>query len=535
MATSPIDIVNHLRQSPASSQWERIGIRNHHGIALPLSALHSKQSCGIGEFLDLLPLVNWCSEVGFDIIQLLPLNDSGFDPSPYNAHTAFGLNPVYLSLTQLPHFNENAAWQSAVASLQELNHRQQIPYHSIYAAKEQILRQYWAKFGTEITRLTQYENFVKNNSWLTGYGLFLAMKMRNANKHWREWPEDQKNMSHEKQLILEKECEKEIQYHSFIQYLCFHQMETVKNEADKKNISIMGDIPILLSSDSDSVWMKKELFHMDLAAGAPPDMFSAEGQYWGFPIYNWEVHQIDHYRFWKERLDVASRLYHMYRLDHVLGFYRIWAIPIGKKGNEGFFFPRDESTWIAHGEKVLRFMLEFHQLMPIAEDLGAVSPEIRANLYKLGIPGIKVMRWERYWDTPEQPFIDPKDYGPVSMTTVSTHDSETLRLWWHDLESEARAFAKKKGNQYDRSITREQLHEMLKESHQSGSLFHINPLQEYLAVVPEMTWPDPRDERVNLPGTVSQYNWTYRFVPSVEEIVSSEPLQALVHDVLGKS
>ena len=176
-------------------------------------------------------------------------------------------------------------------------------------------------------------------------------------------------------------------------------------------------------------------------------------------------------------------------------------------------------------------MLASSNMLPIAEDLGDVPPEVRVCLSELGICGTKVMRWERYWEK-DKSFIPFKDYPPLSMTCVSTHDSRTLQLWWSDFPDEAKDYAAFKHWTYSPTLTVEQRKEILWDSHHTPSLFHINLLQEYLALFPELVWPQPEDERINIPGKVLATNWLYRFRPSVEELTAHEGLKKAIEQIL---
>lgn len=517
--------------SPAASQWKAIGIQNHQGINIPLFSLHSKTSCGIGEFPDLLPLIPWAKELGLDVIQLLPLNDSGPENSPYLTLSAFALNPMYLGLEHLPHVQEYSALTAMLRELKPFNHSQTINYKSLYTVKRAFLHEYFNRFHETIQTSKEFQAFRKENAWLQGYALFKSLKEFSSWSSWEGWPLEIRNPTPGALLKLLSRFESDILFHEIVQFLCFQQLENVKDTAKKHNLSIMGDIPILINRESADVWLERPLFNLDYAAGAPPDMYSAEGQKWGFPLYNWAEHEKDNYSWWRNRLRTASKFYHIYRIDHVVGFFRIWGIPILQKATEGCFIPQNPAEWIPHGEKILRMMLEEQGMLPIGEDLGVIPPEARVCMGRLGICGTKVMRWERMWDE-DRRFIKPENYPYMSLTTVSTHDSETLQQWWSDSSEEAQDYARHKGWVYAPVLTHEQQYEILKESHHTRSLFHINLLQEYLPLVPGMTWGSPAEERINLPGVVSDKNWSYRFRPAVEELAENKDLKKLMQELL---
>lgn len=527
------DITQRLLSTPAGKQWELIGIKQHRGIAIPLFSLHTANSCGIGEYPDLAPLIDWCVEVGLDIIQLLPLNDTGLDTSPYSALSAYAMNPVHLGLVQLPHAMQDEALRQVAKELQSTTRAsKRVDYKTVHAKKDVFLRRYYLLYGKDIKARNDYLEFQKKNKdWLENYALFKALKIRHYWSSWEAWPPLYKDPSPAFCASLPHDLQEEVDYHIFLQYLCFNQLADVKKYAQNKHILLKGDIPILINRESADVWRYRNLFLLQLAAGAPPDMYSKDGQKWGFPLYNWDALAAQHYQWWIERLKVASLLYHLYRIDHIVGFFRIWGIPISRPARDGHFVPEDKNTWIPHGAVIMKVMLENCDMLPIGEDLGTVPPEVRVYLKSIGICGTKVMRWERRWEE-DKGYIDPKDYPAESMTTVSTHDSETLGQWWRNYPEEAKLFAQTLGWTYSPDLTDEQRLEILRISNHSGSLFHINLLPEYLALIPGMTWPDPDDERINVPGIISGRNWTYRLKPSLEEIRANVPLKQCMTEIL---
>lgn len=521
-----------LLQSPAGKHWVKIGVRNHHGFVIPIFSMHSRESCGIGEFFDLLPLLPWLKNLGMDIIQTLPINDTGREASPYSALSAYAINPLFLSLSRLPNISHYPSLVEKLAPMQALNSFKKISYPIVQNLKTDFLLEYFYLAFSDFSNTSDYLQFLKDNAkWLEGYALFKSLKIAHAWHCWEDWEPELKDINEEKYQALVKQHPDQVSFHSFVQYLCFLQWKDVKNEANKNRILLKGDIPILINRDSADVWLNRRLFLMDESTGAPPDMYAEEGQNWGFPIFNWPEIEKDDYAWWRERLRVASELYDIYRIDHVVGFFRIWAIKVGDIARNGRFLPENSAEWIGHGKKIMEVMLKSSHMLPIAEDLGTVLPEFRACLASLGICGTKVMRWERKWHEEGQPFIDPAEYPSLSMTTVSTHDSETLQLWWKNQYEEAQKFAQFKRWEYSPILSKEQQKAILRDSHHSGSLFHINLLQEYLTLLPEMSWPNLEDERINVPGVVSDNNWSYRFRPSVEEIVNSAPLRQLILEI----
>jgi len=416
---------------------------SNHGIVVPLFSLHTQGRSGT--FLDLIPLIDWCASVGLNVIQLLPLNDTGGDPSPYYCVSSCALDPKYL-----PQPLENLFLQF-----------KRSPHTSFQAP------------------------------WLEAYARF------KAKKDPRFPPE----------------------FHKYLQGLCFDQMKQVRAHATRKNVCLLGDIPILVSPDSADVRSSPHLFDLTLEAGAPPDQYNGEGQHWGFPLFRWDAIEAEHYAWWKQRMQAAAQCYHACRIDHVVGYFRIWGIPTGKLPVEGHFVPEDESTWEKLGRERLREIVQATDMIPIAEDLGTVPEWVSGVLKDLGICSTKVFLWQK----------PGAYYEPLSLTTVTTPDTEPLGLLWEKHPDLAQPYAEWKGWSYEPELKTWQRKELLRDAHHTTSMWHVNLLQETLALFPELT----NEERINVPGTVLPTNWTYQFKPSVEELVAHEGLRKAFMEIIG--
>ena len=459
----------------------------------------------MGEFLDLIPLIDWCGKIGIEIIQLLPLNDNGNGSSPYSSLSAFALNPIHLSLHSLPEWTSISALGPLYQELQNLLSHQRVDYEAVRRLKNQFLKLYFLHQGSAILGSQKYAAFANEQSWLMPFSLFKALKFKTEWSSWLNWPKEWKPTAKGLNDALLRENQEEVNFHAFVQFLCYEQLSSVKRYANQRHVFLKGDIPILIDKESADVWANNDIFYLNYSAGAPPDMYSPDGQDWGFPIYNWDALAQQDYKWWTDRLNTASHYYDLFRLDHIVGFYRIWAIGLGSSLGHSGFFPKDREEWVQHGEKIMRALVSHCSMLPIGEDLGTVPNEVRHNLASLGICGTKVIRWERLWEGNKQ-FIPFNTYEPLSMTTVSTHDSETLQLWWTQQIEEAKEFSRFMGWPYSPKLSIDRHREMLYDSHHTSSLFHINLLQEYLALFPDMTWPNPEEERINVPGTVSDKN-----------------------------
>jgi 4-alpha-glucanotransferase len=510
----------------SSKHWKKIGAHHHHGICVPLFFLKTHKSEGIGEYSDLLPLIDWCKSIGFDTIQLLPLNDTCQDSSPYNALSSFALHPVYLNLLSLPNFKKYLDLVKEVTSLIKLNNQKKIDYPLVANKKENILSLYLDREYANLIQNKDFSDFLlKEQSWLEPYGLFKSLKKVFPQAFW-QWPKELRNFTSARQHSLSKGLDKHIKKEFLKQFFCFQQLKMAKDHATENNILLKGDLPILIRKDSSDVWNAPYLFNTKLDVGSPPDQYSPEGQNWGFPLYNWKEHFNNNYSWWKHRLRLAENFYHLFRMDHIAGLFRLWTIPKGEKPHKGFYLPKKEEEWEILGNQILNKFLDISDLLPIGEDLGTVPPCTRDTMKTLGICGTKVVRWEQDWEKKE--FIPLKDYPLLSLTCLSTHDSETLAQWWKNSPEESKQFANLYFIDWKPSLCKETRLSLLKLSHESNSLFHINLLSEYLALFPELSRDNPKDERINIPGTISKENWTCRMKTPLEELTKHNDLHNLM-------
>jgi len=411
--------------------------------------------------------------------------------------------------------------QKQLDPLRVLSELPYVDYKTVLNMKIQWLRSYFEEVGES----GECQNFMQLYPWVEGYALFKVLQGQFPGKECRLWPPAFLSMRPSEYKRLLEHFKRETLFFVWLQHLCYSQWAEVKNYAVKKDVLLMGDLPILISRHSADSWLHGDLFDFHLHAGAPPDMYIQEGQDWGFPLIRWDEMKKDGYAWWKERLRFATPLYDLYRIDHVVGLFRIWGILPGKPPREGRFFPEDPALWEEIGKEVLSIMLEASPLLPVAEDLGTVPDIARVVLNQLSIATTKVMRWERYWDK-DGSFIPYELYPYLSLTTVSTHDSETLALWWEKRAEEAKVFASEKGWVYTACLSSQKRFEILRDSHLTGSLLHINLFQEYLALFPELIWPIAEKERINIPGTQLSTNWSYKFRLPLEKIIAHSGLRS---------
>lgn len=259
-----------LLSSPARHLWEKIGIFSHHGIDLPLAALRTKNSCGIGEFLDLLPMIDWLHELKFDVLMLLPLNESTTDSSPYNSISSRALHPIYLSLENLPYLESHPEIKSELEQLRYLNETPRVQYNEVLSKKMALLRQYFSAVQKNFSQSPEFQHFRAQHSWLEPYALFKVLKEKMKQMRWQDWPREMRAPSRAEYDHYLKKNQDEIDFYIVLQYLCFEQMKCVRNYAAAKKVFLKGDIPILINPDSVDVWTDPYLFDLTLSAGAPP-------------------------------------------------------------------------------------------------------------------------------------------------------------------------------------------------------------------------------------------------------------------------
>ena len=315
------------------------------GIAVPVSALKTENSCGIGEFADLENLGKWCKSINIELIQILPVNDTGFQSSPYSAISAFALHPVYLRIQTIPEYMKHPDFVKELTDIKTaFNNLKRIDFINLLKAKLNLLKKIYSHVLKDILADDSFAKWVKRNSWIKPYAVFNVLKNRNNHKHWKEWPEMVNPDESSIDSFWEKENE-ECCFYSWLQFRLELQLIEVRKKLEGNGVFLKGDIPILINEDSVDLWFSRQYFNTRMSAGAPPDMFSIEGQNWGFPVYDWKELQNCGYSWWKERLKQANKFYHAYRIDHVLGFFRIWQIPVyNVTGISGYFYPYDYIT-----------------------------------------------------------------------------------------------------------------------------------------------------------------------------------------------
>ena len=315
------------------------------GTAIPVFSLRSYDDMGVGDFYDLKGMIDWAASTHQRILQLLPINDTTMthtwtDSYPYNANSTFALHPMFMRVTELGELADAGRMDYYKSLADELNALPTVDYERVNEAKTSYMREIYAQSGAATLASEDYKNFVSRNSgWLLPYAAFCALRDQFGTPDFTKWGE----YATYSPKVLDKARAvhaAEIDFVCYIQYHLDRQMRHVHDYAASKGVALKGDIPIGISRTSADAWTDTRLFNMDCQAGAPPDDFSVLGQNWGFPTYNWEEMNKDGFAWWKARFRKMSEYFDAYRIDHVLGFFRIWQIPMDAvHGLLGYFNP----------------------------------------------------------------------------------------------------------------------------------------------------------------------------------------------------
>ena len=409
-------------------------IMRESGILMPVSSLPGPY--GIGCFgAEALKFVDFLAAAGQHIWQLLPLSPTGYGDSPYQSCSAFAGNPYFIDLDALKADGLLTAAQLKAEpwGTDPLS----VDYGTLYTSRYKVLRaayaawreKYAGRFGCAYYYPDDYYAFtLTNESWLNDYALYMALKTANGMKSWAEWPREYRLRDAGALAEFAAGQEEEIGFWKFLQYEFAVQWKKVKDYANKKGIKILGDIPIYVSADSVDAWVGGELFELDAqggfarVAGCPPDYFSADGQLWGNPLYNWPYHKQTGYAWWVRRVRHALGIYDLLRIDHFRGFDTYWAIPAGSPT------ARTGKWENGPGMDLFRALEAALGKLPIiAEDLGDLVPSVRKLLADSTFPGMKVLQFA--FGGGDNEYL-PHNHVKNSVVYPGTHDNTTLTDWW---------------------------------------------------------------------------------------------------------
>lgn len=329
------------------------------GVAIPVFSLRSKNSFGVGEFADIKLLVDWAKETGLKLIQLLPVNDtiatnSWTDSYPYAAISAFAMHPLYINLSAVAGKGNASRLSSLKKKQQQLNELAEVDYEEVLRFKLAVLRELYEDVGKECLASEDYQAFYSaNQHWLKPYAAFCYFRDKYNTSHFEEWKTNSLYKLEEVDSLLASKtaAKREILFYCFVQYHLHLQLKDAADYAHKKGIVLKGDIAIGIYRHGCDAWVAPQLYNMEAQAGAPPDDFTPIGQNWEFPTYNWKRMQEDGFSWWKQRFEQMSNYFDAFRIDHILGFFRIWSIPShAVQGIMGHFVPCLPVHYVEFGE-----------------------------------------------------------------------------------------------------------------------------------------------------------------------------------------
>lgn len=506
--------------SATGKAWRRLGAVRRAGVCAPLFSLRSRNSVGVGEFTDIPLLADWCRATGQSIIQLLPLNDVGFDFAPYSAQSSLALEPMYLSLGRIL----GAPFDDFAKDIDALAHRFPLAPRMDQTVKGAKLEILWRMCAASTPdKNPAFRKFRDHNrAWLRDYALFKALKDKFAQSTWESWQPPFRDRDPAALAAFEKENAGTILFHQWLQWQCAEQLAAARAACNARGVFLMGDIPFLTSRDSADVWTFRDFFKLHLESGAPPDMFSQKGQRWGMPPYNWDRVAAANWDFLKIKLGTAAHFYDLYRIDHVIGVFRVFTVPtvepLENGALNGVFDPPDRNLWEAHGRKVLAAMVAAAPgMLPCGEDLGDVPLCNDAVLKEMGIPGLNVQRWTRDWRG-DKSFIPPERYRTNACAVLSTHDTSLCAEWWtREADAEEKAFFLKflDGGAAEMSPL-QAVRRCLEKAAESAAVFSIQLVQD-LWSAGNLLPGDPAAWRVNRPGWVGPENWSVVLPKRLEE------------------
>ena len=471
------------------------------GILLPVFSLPSEY--GIGCFSkEAYEFVDMLKKAGQSYWQILPLGPTGYGDSPYQSFSTYAGNPYFIDLETL--VKEGLLTEAECAEYDFGDQADSIDYEKIYKSRFKVLKKAYERFRDRMRdghqEKAEYERFVSENAfWLDDYSLYMAVKDKNDGVSWNEWDAPLKNRDREALAAAGEELAEEISFYKFQQYEFDRQWKKLHAYANEQGVKIIGDIPIYVAFDSADTWAAPQMFQFDEnneptgVAGCPPDAFSATGQLWGNPLYDWEYHKNTGYEWWIRRIEHCLKLYDVVRIDHFRGFDEYYSIPYGETtAINGKWMPGPGmDLFRAIEEKLGRPEI-------IAEDLGFLTPSVLQLLKDSGFPGMKVLQFA--FDARESSNYLPHTYPTNCVDYTGTHDNDTTRGWYHAVGKYARDFAKEymcKPRMDEDTLAGDFICLAM------GSVADlcVIPMQDYLGLGSEA--------RINIPSTLGG-NWVWR-------------------------
>lgn len=490
------------------------------GVTIPLFSVRTRDDWGIGQITALPACAAWLLQAGQRLVQVLPTHElSHGETSPYGALSAFALDPIYIDVAAIPDLDEAAvAKRLGPEGLAELDRVRKLPnvdYETVRHLKKRAFAEAFRLFrerelaDSNGARAKAFFAFIdREGAWLRDHALYMALRASHDGHGWSTWPSSERDR--EPNVLMLAKARRDdggigtrVLEQMYLQWIAHEQWHAARAELRTLGVALMGDMPFVVGSESADVWAHRDQFRTDVSLGAPPDDFAKDGQSWGLPVYDWEAMDADGLSWIRMRARHAAALFDRFRIDHLVGFFRQW---VRKEGEKGFFVPDREEEQLARGEKVLRAMLEAAGPgAVIAEDLGVIPPFVRETMTRLGLPGYKVLPWEK-----DEQFMskDPRSFPELSVATWSTHDTAPITAWWDALEPWER----------ERLAALDDIALDLPEAERELALLKLlfSARSELTLVLVNELLGDKT--RINTPGTVNDQNWTWRLPRPIEEL-----------------
>lgn len=497
--------------------------KKHTGVLFPLFSMRSRNDWGIGDIKTMELWFDNLKAMNINLLQVLPMNEMPAGVScPYTALSAFAIDPIYISIESIPELSEFEEIKNEINSnsFQEnivtLRNSSKVLYNEVRFTKFTLLWKIYEAFkarhiNNDTPLAKEFKKFSNDNAyWLDDYALFRRLKDINRWASWTQWEQAYRDRNSNALRDLYNRDWLQITYFKYMQWCIHRQWSSARLKAAEYGIKILGDLPFMVNQESADVWARRGEFDLTKEAGAPPDSFSADGQHWGLPAYNWPEHQKNNFEWWRLKVQYASEYYDFFRVDHMVGFFRTWVIPFDRNIKANFDI-LDPVAQRKRGKEFLQAVAGASKMLPVAEDLGVIPPYVGEVLAELNIPGYKIMRWEQKGGK----YKDPKDYFPISIGTTSTHDMETMADWWEtpaNNKDKAALWEMISGTKEKAPAFSKAKDLLLKKLLNGSSKLIIIPIQDIVG----------SKERTNLPNSVGDHNWTYRYGINAEDFFKKQ-------------
>ncbi len=564
------------------------------GTVIPVFSLRSEGSFGVGDFGDLVKMIDWCAKTHQRILQVLPINDTNMtgtwqDSYPYNSISIYALHPQYIDLRQLPPIKDEAKRAAFEQLRQELNALPQIDYERMFSAKMDYLHEIFAQEIAKTKRQKSYMTFAEQNQeWLVPYARFCYYRDLYGTATFSEWPKR-----------LPKPDMKVIDFWCFVQYHLDKQMHAAHEHARKQRVILKGDIPIGISRDGVEAWVEPKYFNLNGQTGAPPDAFAEDGQNWGFPTYNWDTMLEDGCQWWVRRFRKMAEYFDADRIDHLLGFFRIWEIPMPHKSGllgqfqpslgltqaeieayglpfrveyyledhkrkniwhprinatrmelfqtlsqdeqwrfwnlyNDYFYRRNNQFWYQEAMKKLPLLTQATRMLCCGEDLGMVPDCVPGVMNELCILSLEIQ------SMPKEPGIrfGKLSHNPYrSVCTISTHDMATLRQWWDEDEERTQDYyvsRLRRDGTAPHPLPGWLAKDIVSRHLTSPSMLCLLSLQDWLSINEKLRLPDVNAERINIPVNPRHY-WRYRMHLNIEQLLEADSFNEDIKELIVNS